>query len=431
MRRPIPALLLFAALLAAAPAAVLATTARDLSGRIQIDGFTDEFTPDEVLFGFNEQFEEPEESASDSKWGENNDLNQIRITWDQKFLYLAGEGRIWDNNMILFIDSTPGLGLGAMDSLNSWRRNFTFDSSAASRGEGLAPDLFCATWDGNTSPRLIMQERAQRVQDFTVGSGVFQASATFDKGNLDRSMEFAIPWRSVFLGPVGRGTRDTVLVVGGVPDTFPRFPPGTVLKIVGVITAGPDGTGGPDSAPDNTRGHTDVSGDRVIVDNWAIVEIDRNDDTGLGAGGPDGIADWNVDPRDRISFRFRPPIPSSIARTLRFALTEVDLDRKVFRPDYGERVRFRMLLDPPPDPGNDFHQITSVEMRADVYDARGRFVRNLFPFTGRRVLDTAAPGLDQWDGRDQDGNPVSPGVYIIRVELKDVSRVNRAVVVVR
>jgi len=90
-----------------------------------------------------------------------------------------------------------------------------------------------------------------------------------------------------------------------------------------------------------------------------------------------------------------------------------------------------MSLDPAPDPTNDFHQITSVEVRADVYDSRGRFVRNLFPFTARQVLDTGAPALDQWDGRDAYGNPVVPGVYIIRVELKDVSRVNRAVVVVR
>jgi len=430
MRRQTVLPLLFASLLFL-PASAHATTARDLSARINIDGFTGEYTSDEAIFGFNEQFGELEEGLSDSKWGENNDINQIRITWDQKFLYVAGEGRIWDNNMILFIDSTPGVGLGAMDSLNSWRRNFAFDSSRASAGGGLAPDLFCATWDGNTSPRLIMQERAQRVQDFTVGSGVFQASATFDKSSPGRSMEFAIPWRSVFLGPVGLGTRDTVILFGGIPDTLSRFPPGTVLKIVGVITAGPDGTGGPDSAPDNPRGHTDNSGDRVIIDNWAIIDLDRNDDTGLGGGGPDGVADWNVDPRDRVSFRFRPPIPASIARTLRFGLGDVALDRKVIRPDYGERVHFGMSLDPAPDPTNDFHQITSVEVRADVYDSRGRFVRNLFPFTARQVLDTGAPALDQWDGRDAYGNPVVPGVYIIRVELKDVSRVNRAVVVVR
>jgi hypothetical protein len=431
MLRPFATTCLIVAALTVLAASAHALTARDLSGRVRIDGFTGDFTADERIFGYNETFEEPEEGLADSKWGENNDLNQIRITWDQKFLYLAGEGRIWDNNMILYIDSTPGRGLGAMDSLNSWRRNFAFDTSSASRGEGFAPDLFGATWDGNTSPRLIMHERAQLVRDYTVGLGHFTASATFDKGNLGRSMEFAIPWSSVFLGPVGLGTRDTVLVVGGVPDTFPRFPPGTVLKITGVITAGPDGTGGPDSAPDNTRGHTDGSGDRVIIDNWAIVEIDRNDDTGLGAGGPDGIADWNVDPSSRVSFRFRPPIPASIARTLRFSLGSVDLDRQVIRPDLGDRVRFRMSIDPPPDPGNDFHQITTVEMRADVFDVRGRFVTNLFPFTARRVLDTANPVLDQWDGRDSEGRPVAPGVYVLRVELKDISRVNRAVVVVR
>jgi hypothetical protein len=244
-------------------------------------------------------------------------------------------------------------------------------------------------------------------------------------------MEFAIPWRSVFLAAVGKGTRDTVILIGGVPDTIPRFPAGTRLKLVGVITAGPDGTGGPDSAPDNTRGHTDNSGDRVVVDNWAEIEIDRNDDTGLGAGGPDGVADWNVHPEERVTFRFRPPIPATVARTLRFSLHEVLLDRSVIRPDYGERVGFRMRLDPPPDPQNDFHQISTVELKADVYDLRGRFIRSIFPFGSRQVLNPDIPSVDFWDGRDANGVRVEPGVYLIRVELKDLSRVNRAVVVVR
>jgi hypothetical protein len=426
-----PRLLLCLSLLLLATPPAQAVTARDLSARIRIDGFTDDFEDDERLFRFNEEFGELEEGLNDSKWGENNDVNQIRITWDQRFLYVAGEGRIWDNNMIIFIDSTPRRGLGSMDSLNSWRRNFGFDTSGFSRGEGFTPDLFGATWDRNTSPHLIMQEQLQRVQDFTVGQGFFSASATFDQSNTGRAMELAIPWSSVFLGPVGLGTRDTVLFVGGIPDTFPRFPPGTRLRIAAVITAGPDGTGGPDSAPDNTRGHTDVSGDRVIVDNWVVLDIDRNDDVGIANGGPDGVADWNVSPEDRVSFRFRPPIPASIARTLRFSLSDVTLDRKIIRPDMGDQVRFGMALEPAPDPLNAFHQISTVELRADVYDIRGRFVRTLFPFTARQILDLQRPSTDVWDGRDGYGAPVSPGVYVVRFELKDISRVNRAVVVVR
>src|SRR5262249_26073842 len=145
----------------------LAATARDLRQRIVIDGYTNDFTDDERVFGYNATAQESEEPSNDSVWGVNDDINQIRITWDARYLYLAAEGRIWDNNMILFLDSTPGRGLGAMDSLNSWRRNFSFDTTGSFAGQGFAPDLFAATWDGNnTGPRIIMQEASQRVRDF-------------------------------------------------------------------------------------------------------------------------------------------------------------------------------------------------------------------------------------------------------------------------
>lgn len=419
-------------LLAAVVTDAAALTARSLSARMRIDGFADEFQTDERIFGRNELLDEPEESGDDSRWGENNDINQIRITWDARNLYLAGEGRIWDNNMILFVDSTPGIGLGAMDSLNSWRRNFAFDTTGLGRGEGFSPDLFGATWDGNTSPRLIMQERLQRVLDFTVSQGFYSASATFDKSNTGRSMELSIPWSTVFLGPVGRGTRDTVILVGGVPDTFPIFPQGARLKIAGVITAGGDGTGGPDVAPDNTRGQTGNAGDLVFLDNWATIEIDRNDDTGRGGGGPDGVADWNVSPSSRVSFRFRPPITAAVTRGLRFSLKEVVLDRPAFSPDLGEQIGFQIFLDPPPDPFNEFHQITSIDLESGIYDLRGRFVRSLYTTENRNVLNLDRPLVDVWDGRDQAGRKVEPGIYVLRTVLKpNLSRATRAFVVVR
>ena len=425
-------LLLSLVLLTAVVTDAAGRTARSLSGRIRIDGFSEEFEADERLFKRNEILDEPEESVDDSRWGENNDLNQIRITWDARNLYLAGDGRIWDNNMILFIDSTPGIGLGSMDSLNSWRRNFAFDTTGISRGEGFAPDLFGATWDTNVSPRLIMQERLQRVQDYTVSQGFFSAAATFDKANTGRSMELSIPWNSVFLGPVGRGTRDTVILVNGVPDTFPIFPLGSKIKIAGVITAGADGTGGPDVAPDNTRGQTGNSGDLVFLDNWATIEIDRNDDTGRGGGGPDGVADWDVSPDSRVSFRFRPPITAAVTRGLRFSLKELRLDRPAFRPDRGEKMTFEIVLDPPPDPFNDFHQITTIELESAIYDVRGRFVRNLYTSENRNVLNVVRPAIDTWDGRDAGGRPVPPGIYVVRTVLKpNLSRASHAFVVVR
>ena len=408
-----------------APSLVGAVTARDLSARIKIDGYTGDFTDDETIFGVNPDGS-LQEATDDSKWGVNDDINQIRITWDARNLYLAGEGRIWSNNMILFIDSVPHQGLARMDSLNSWRRNFFFDTTGV---EGFSPDLFVATWDGNTSPRMITQLRGQIVEDDVVGP-LFSAAATFSQGNLGRAMEAAIPWRSVFLAQAGIGVRETLVTVGGVTDTLPVLPPGTKLKICGVITGGGDGTGGPDCAPDNTQGLSSDGSARAVIDNYAIVDLDRNDDTGLGHGGPDGIPDWGVRPLDRISFRFPPPIVP-----LLFCIRDVTLDRPALLPDRGEHLRFHVQIEPAPNASDPNNTARKLQMSAYVYDLRGRIVRTLYQNQTRPVLDpndASYRDSDAWDGRNQDGAIVPPGIYVLRVVTEPgVCRTLRSFVVVR
>jgi hypothetical protein len=240
-------------------------------------------------------------------------------------------------------------------------------------------------------------------------------------------MEVRIPWKSVFLGQAGLGTRDTVMTVAGVTDTFRLFPRGTKIKLCGVITAGGDGTGGPDSAPDNLRGFTDNSGDLVFIDNYAIVDLDRDDDTGIGGGGPDGVADWGVEPKTRITFRYRPPVVS-----LRFAVNEVVLDRPAFAPDRGERVRFSVQLDKRLSPDDPVNQVRTFNLTANIFDMRGRFIRNLYISQTRSALTPSDPAADSWDGRDERGNLVPPGIYVIRAVIEpNLSRALKSVVVVR
>ncbi len=421
-----PKLLVVVALTLWAAFPAHATTARDLSSRMRIDGFTSEFADDEKVFGFNPAASAAEEASDDSRWGVNNDISQIRISWDARYLYLAGEAKIWDNNLILLIDSVPGRGLTTMTTLNSWKRNFDFDTTGTAQGEGFAPDLFAATWDGNAAPRLIVQQAGNQVDDEQVGP-FFNAAATFLQGNSDRAMEVRIPWRSVFLGQVGLGTRDTFMTVAGVADTFRLFPRGTKLKLCAAVTAGSDGTGGPDSAPDNLRGHTDNSSDLVFIDNYAIIDLDRNDDTGLGRGGPDGVADWGVSPESRVSFRFRPPVTA-----LRFAMRNVQVDRPAFSPERNERVRFSVELDKQLDPTDLVNQVRRFNLTAGVYDLRGRQVRSLYTGQTRFALNPTDAQADSWDGRDDRGRIVPPGIYVIRTVIEpNLSRSLRSVVVVR
>jgi hypothetical protein len=419
------------AALVASPAA--ARTARDLGGRMSIDGFATEWADSEWVFGYNPTAQALEEAVDDSKWGSNNDIFQIRVTWDAHNLYLAGEGRIWDNNMMLWIDSVPGEGLGKMTDLTSWRRNFYFDTTGISQGEGFAPDLFAATWDRNLSPRLIVnlgrRQNDKDLVDDELSGSYFVAAATFDQGNTGRSMEVSIPWKSVYLGQAnGPGVKDTTLTVGGVTETFPRIPRGAKLLIAGAITTGADGLGGPDVAPDASAELSNEAGVAVNVDNWAIISLDQNDDTGIGAGGPDGIPDWNITPRSRVSFRYPPPIFG-----LRNCIVkDIAIDRPAFRPDLSERLNFKVELDPAPDPSDIVNQLRKVSLTANLFDSQGRFVRNLYVAQARPVLSPADPKWDTWDGRDERGEIVRPGVYILRLAVEqNICRSTRAIVVVR
>lgn len=417
-------LLLTLAALAATALPAQALTARDLSSAIRIDGYATDFAGDEALFGFNEVVGAPEEPWDDSKWGVNEDLNQIYVTWDKNYLYVAATGIIWNNNMVVLFDTVPGRGLELMTGLNSWRRNFQFDTTGTGPGTGFAPDLFGATWDGNTSPHLVVQLDGSRVDDEVVGP-YFNAAATFSQGNLGRAMEFAIPWSSVFLAQAGLGTRDTFMTVDGIADTLHRFPPGTRIKIVGVVTAGADGTGGPDTAPDNLGGTTDNSGALVYIDNWAVVDLDQNDDTGLGAGGPDGIADWGVSPRTRVTYRVRPPFLSK-----QFSASEIQLDRPAFRPDLGEAVHYSFKLDQPINPNDEADRRRTFGVTAKIFDFHGRAVRTVS--SPRSALTPTDPALDVWDGRDDGGRIVEPGIYVLRLTVTgSTKRATRSLVVVR
>ncbi len=421
---------LSAALLTLATA-VHARTARDLSARMRIDGYTTEFIAgDEDVFGTDPQRGILQEPRDDSKW-QNNEVYQVRVTWDAQYLYIATEGKIWGNNMILIMDTVPNRGLGSMTSLNSWRRNFTFDTFARFAGDEFVPDVLGATWDTNTNPRFLTQLAGNQVDDRQVGSD-FRAVASFDQGNDGRSMEFAIPWRNVFAGLAGVGTRDTFMTVNGVADTLRRLPLGVhSIKLAVVVTGGGDGTGGPDAAPDNLRGCSDNSNDNIIIDNYAILDLDQDDDTGLGHGGPDGIPDWNCSPITRVSFRYPPPITA-----LRFSIQDVTLDRPAFAPDMNEAAGFHVTLSPPLNPNDPLDQARTCTFSANIFDARGRWVRNLFLNTTVPALTADQSlrdlGLTQWDGRDGNGARVSPGIYILRLVIEpNLDRAVKALVVVR
>ncbi len=267
------------------PVASHATTAPDLRGRIVIDGYTSDWSADESVFGDNGT-QYSQEPTNDSSWGMNIDVAGFRVTWDQRALYIAAEGVIWDNNMVLLIDILPGEGLSGMTALNSWQRNIEFSAD-------FAPDLFLATWDGNTQPRLLRRRPDGRVDDQTPGTD-FEAASTFLRDNNGRAMEARIPWSQIvrYSAPGWVVERDTILA--GQPDTLYFLPSGSALRLAQVLTAGGDGTGGPDVAPNNSTCCSQEANVRMIVDNFAIVPLDADND---------GLPDIGASPLTRVTFK--------------------------------------------------------------------------------------------------------------------------------
>ncbi|MBU2690118.1 MAG: hypothetical protein KJ970_04260 [Candidatus Eisenbacteria bacterium] len=368
---------------------------------MSIDGFSTEFTEGESVFGINPDLLVAEESTNDSKWGAFNDINQIKVTWDAQNLYVAVDGFIFDNNVILLLDVTDrdpeteaDNGLTGMTELNSWRRNFVF-------AQDFAPEMFLATWDGNSQPRLMMYDGPNHVTE--VPSSSFLTLATFQQSSPGRSMEAAIPWSLIFLGLSSEEFQpDLGTNVWVIPDGM------SVLKIAAVVTAGADGTGGPDSAPDNFCGHTNESSDQVLIDNYAIVPLDTDS--------IEAVPDFGIEPKDRITFKRTPPV-----RGVECKFKNLILDSPIASPEEGIAMRFHV----------NFEQSDAL-ITARIFDMAGDEVITLYERDPRTKNDPYDEEKDLWYGMAEDGSYVHGGIYIISVVLEPgLSRVQKAFSVVR
>lgn len=407
----------------------------DLSERMLVDGFSAEFDSTEALFGINDRYivnGRPcvvdsfppcplEEGIQDSQWGYFNDVNQIKVTWDAKNLYVAVDGITWNNNVMLFFDVTRhnrtdfGPGLPDMVNVNSWRRNLSF-------ANGFAPDLFLATWDGNQTPQAWVYLNRRTVTQVSASS--FSTAASFSGNAEGRAMEAAIPWRIVLQS-------DSTVVSTAYNDTVPLIPAGfDTLRLLACITAGGDGTGSPDSAPDNFSGHQVDGNAAATLDNFVILPLDRLDANGQEV--PDRVPDmpgagqtFSIDIQAARTYLERPPV-----RALAFSLADIAIANGVVVPGRERRLEFRIRLNQRvgiQDIGR------SVSLTSEVYDLHG--VRRRVLFQGRRTNALALQELqpiETWDGRDDRGQIVEGGIYVLRIVLEpNQDQVRRSFTVVR
>jgi hypothetical protein len=343
--------ILFVLLLAGLPAASLSATAPDLRSRIRIDGRADEYTPDEWILDANTDFRE---SPVDSRWGADNDIHRIAVTWDETYLYIAVEAAAHSTALMTFLEHAPR-GAADLVSAGPLRRNVVFS--------GIAPNLILeadkASLDAVAAVVSILEPfRYLDLDDYE--SQFFQPPIGLG------AMEVALPWSRVF------------------PDVG-------YLRVLAIITGGV-GTGAGDAAPDPTARLHVLREAQSRLDNSITVPVDAN---------RDGLPDMGVSPRSIVSFEFEQEEPVHVSCD-----AELRLQSKSFSPDIGEVLRFQI--------GTDCGESVELFVSCFVYSVTGERVRTLFVDERRVFQPGVAPPWDEWDGRNDGGEIVRGGAYIVR-----------------
>ena len=325
-----------------------AVTGTDLSSRIIIDGVSDDFAIDEEML--SDSLGNLLESPTDSYWGEYNDVKQIKVTWDELYLYLAVDACSFDNNILFFIDIDDDYGIEDMSELNAWQRSFKFYNCN--------PDFFVGTWDTNDIPQFwkVQAGGSMHVEQIST----IETSATFDTGNLNGSMEIKIAWGVLF-----------------EDHPIQSF---QIIKLLSVITSGDDYTSGPDSSPDNLGGMTNDSGQMVVLDNYVDILIDANGD---------GYPDMNIEPQKQRTFYKKPPFESIPLLVQSVFFT----NGKTFAPLLNEKVIFELETN------------RSSEFTVEIFDLNGKFIN---------YAENTEPLNWQWNGKNENGLFVPFGIYILR-----------------
>ena len=345
-----------------------AVTGTDLSNRIIIDGSSHDFTNDEEIL--TDSLGNLLESPADSYWGEYNDVKQIKVTWDESYLYIAVDGCSWDNNVLLFIDIYDDYGIEDMSELNAWKRSFKFFN--------FNPDFLVGTWDTNDIPQFWKVQEGGTMHIEQISS--IETSATFDTGNLDGAMEVKIPWDILFY------TEE---------DSMQNFL-STSIKLLSVITGGDDYSGGPDCAPNNLGGMANNSGQMVVLDNYAEIFIDDDGD---------GNPDMNIEPQMQTTFFSDPTLPPTPLLIQDVIFT----NGKTFAPTLNEGIHFELVTN------------RTSEFTVEIFDLNGIFIN---------YAENTEPLSWQWNGKNENGNFVPFGIYILRFIANSGEVINKEAVVV-
>lgn len=341
----------FFVLLLSFPTKSFGTTAPDLESRIKIDGNAAEYTPDEWILGETAFWGE---SAGDSRWGSENDIHGIAVTWDNNYLYVAVTCLAADTRLFSFIEFAAG-GINDMTGAGPLRRQLFF--------HGLSPNLVVSACrsDPRAVAGLVSSSSPLAYVDDEDFNGRFYQPRT-GAGAL----EIALPWKLVKLE-------------------------GGAFKLLAVIS-GEEGTGAGDAAPDPTAALQNDPHAPAHLNNALVVVVD---------GDGDGVPDTGVSPRAAASL-----VTPQSAVTSGAAEIELRTNTKTLFPDQGQKIEISIRA-------GDVSEPVLLYVTCEVFSAAGRRVAVLVRDEPRMFFRGADTQVDHWDGRDTGGEVVPGGVYVI------------------
>jgi hypothetical protein len=349
---------------------------RDLRSRIVIDGSAAEYTDAEWVIDAATRFPEP---AGDSRWGLDNDVRRMAVTWDVYNLYLAVDCSATNTSVLLFIDcgcgGPPGLENDPFFRRNISFRDFTPNVIVQARHSAEKPEAVVV--DCNSAPERLRED------DYSAG---------FAQGERHHgALEVAIPWERI-RGFARAGTGVTV------PEEGYR------LSICAAISGG-DATGAGDAIPDPGFALSGDSTGAAVLDNFVTIPLDADLDRMLDVG---------VEPRGAATFAL-----GSTAGSQTIPGIGVAVDKKAFAPGAGETLGFRVFFEgryPLP-----------VHVTVAVYSASGKLVRTVFTERVMTFDGGPSPAWDLWDGRDAGGSVVPGGVYLLTARCAETPSGTRSV----
>ncbi len=338
-----------------------ATTAASLSDRISIDGDLSDWQADEWVL--TDSIVTNWEGVGDSRWGANEEIIRVGVTWDARYLYLAVEFRASEGALLATLGYAPG-GLSSLDGAGTFRRaiDFPFDINLLALASVRDVPLLAHVDDHHVFALL----------DRATAPAAVRAPLGQNAG-----FEAAIPWSSMALA--------------------------RPLDLALALTGSDEGTGAGDAAPDASVPFPESPGPssktRVRLDQWLSIPADGNQD-GVPDAGVAPLAVVTIEPGNFVA-QSRPESTSgSLSATPR-----------VFAPDRAEETSFTLRFD-------EWDDVDEVFLTARVHSVDGSLVRVLYEDVQRTVASSVLTASldDRWDGRDANGRVVNGGIYVISVE---------------